>query len=127
MISRMATTVSRTASPPFLGLAAGLVGHPGGVPGVLGVAAHRGVDRLQAAGDLLKRRRLLVRALGQLVGARVQLVARRRDRRGHRPDLADHLGELVDHRIDLARQVAQLVAPLDVGAVVELALVQLLA
>ena len=60
---------------PLLGLAAGFVGHPGRVLGVLGVAADRGVDRLQAAGDLLERGRLLVRALRKLVRARIQLVA----------------------------------------------------
>ena len=42
---------------PRLGLGAGLVGGPGGVLGVLGVAGDRGVDRLQARGDLLERRR----------------------------------------------------------------------
>ena len=78
---------------PFLGLAAGFVGHPGRVLGVLGVAADRGVDRLQAAGDLLERGGLLGRALRQLIGARIQLVAGGRDRGRHVPDLADDLGQ----------------------------------
>ena len=62
--------------------------------------------------------------LGELLGARVELAAGRRDRGGHGPDLADDLGELVDHRVDQARQVAQLVVPVDVRAVVEVALVE---
>ena len=125
MISRMATTVSRTASPPFLRLAAGLVGHAGGVSGVLGVPADRGVHRLEAAGNLLEGRRLLGGTLGQLMCAGIQLVTGRRDRGGHGPDLADQLGPLVHDRIQLGRQLAEFVAASDLGAVVELPILEL--
>ena len=67
---------------PLLGLGAGLVGGPGRVLGVLGVAGDRGVDRLEARGDLLERAGLLGRPLGELLGAGVELLAGRRDRAG---------------------------------------------
>ena len=92
---------------------------------MLGIAADRGIDRLQAAGDLLERGGLFVGALRQLAGARIQLVARGRNRGRHLPDLADDLGKAVDHRVDLGGQIAQLVAPLDVGVIVEMPLMKL--
>ena len=110
---------------PFLGLGAGFVGHPGRVLGMLGVAADRGVDRLQAAGDLLERGGLLVRALRRAGRRSIQLVAGGRDRRCHSRIWLITSEKRSTTELTWFGQVAELVAALDVGCVVEMPLLKL--
>ena len=124
VISRMAATVSWTASPPFsawvlASLAVRAVS--------LACWAFRPTEAstdLQAAGDFLQRGRLLGRALSELLGAGLSSLLAVETEEVTAADLTDHLGELVDDRIYLSSPGRRARPSVDVRAVVEVPLLK---
>ena len=124
MISRMAATVSRTASPPFSAWALASLAIRAVSLACWALRPTEASTDLQAAGDFLKRGRLLGEPCASCSALELSsLLAVETDEVIVRIWLITSR-EAVDDRVDQARQVAQLVAPVDVRPVVQMALVQ---